>query len=141
MSSAITIAAVVAVGSAVQGQKEARKGKKAQKKANKLQQKINKLKNQQAMRDYLRNFRQAQSNAIINAVAAGVGLDSSAVRGTLQSQISQVGVATQESAQMTKWGETISDLNLQAGSQFAKSQQWNQLSSFAASFISYGGGA
>lgn len=139
MSSAIT-AAVVAVGSVVSAKKSAKKGEKAQKAANELQKKINKLKNQQAMRDYMRNFRQAQANTIVSAVAAGVGLDSSAMRGTMSSHISQATLVQRESEQMSEWGEAMSTQNLKASSAFNRSAQWSQISQFAASFISFGGG-
>lgn len=135
------IAGVAAVG-AYKSHKAGKKASKAQQAANEAQRKINKLKNFQAKRQFLRNFRQAQANVLTSAIAAGVGIESSAFQGTAQSQLSQRGTALADFAKMDELGgEQTAAMNAQSRAT-AKAQTWGAVSSFASSFISFpsGGG-
>lgn len=140
MSSLATAAIVVAAGSAYVSHKNAKKSSKAQRRANEAQRKINKLKNAQSKRSFLRAFRQQQANVISAGVAAGVGIDSSAIQGSLNAQQRQRQLALREFDKMDELGgeQTIA-LN-QASNYSARAATWGAVSNFATSFISFGGG-
>lgn len=135
MSSAIT-AVVVAAGSAYMSHKAGKKSSKAQQKANEAQRKINKLKNKQAKRAYLRNFRQAQADTYTSAIAAGVGIDSSAFQGARVSHESQRALALKEFGKMDELGGEMTAAMNSAARNTARAQTWGAVSSFAQSFIS-----
>lgn len=139
MSSIATIAVVTSVAAGYKSQQAAKKSTRAQKDSNKLQREINKLKNLQAKRAFLRNFRQQQANVIAQSVAAGVGLDSSAFQGTLQSMQSQAGQSIREFARMDELGAAQTQAMNQISSANRQAQSWGAISQFAASFIGFSG--
>lgn len=141
MSSLATAAIVVAAGSAYASHRAAKKGSRAQKRANEAQRKINKLKNAQSKRSFLRAFRQQQANVISAGVAAGVGIDSSAIQGTLNAQQGQRALAVKEFEQMDEFGGEMTAQMNAASRYSARAATWGAVSNFATSFISFGGGS
>lgn len=140
MSSLVTAAVVVTAAGTYMSHKNAKKGSKAQARANEAQRKINKLKNAQSKRSFLRAFRQQQADVISAAVAAGVGIDSSAVSGTRQSMEMQRRLAVKEFGKMDELGGEQTAAMNQASKYSYRAQTWGQVASFASSFISFGGG-
>ena len=112
-----------------------RKAAKGQERSNEAIRKANVLKNKQSKRQFLKNFRQAQANVYSQAIAAGVGLDSSAFQGTRSSQSAQAGTAIREFREFDKLGaEQTSGMNQAALGQF-QAGAWGQVSSFLQGFI------
>lgn len=136
ITTAIAATAVAGVG-AYESRKAAKKSSRAQQDANEAQRKINQLKNKQAKRQFLRNFRQAQANVLSAAIAAGVGLDSSAFQGTLQSERSQKNVALREFAQMDEFGGEMTNAMNATSRYNARAATWGAVSNFASSFIAF----
>ena len=135
------VTAAVVIGTAVSID-QSKKASKAQKKANTAQRSINQLQNKQNKRQFLRAFRQAQAQALQNAVTAGVGLESSAFQGTVASQATQAEVAVKEFKEADRLGAVqTSALNQAASAQF-KAQVGSSVASFASQFAGYkpGGG-
>jgi len=98
---------------------EGNKARKAQNKARSQQQQSNRIRNLQAKRQFLRNFRVAQAQAIAAPLASGVQ-DSSFARATTASQGTQARVATREFNQQDALGEAASaNLNAAANASFA----------------------
>jgi len=112
-----------------------RKARKGQERTNEAIRKANVLRNKQSKRQFLKNFRQAQANVYSQAIAAGVGLDSSAFQGTRSSQSAQAGTAIREFREFDKLGaEQTSGMNQAALGQF-QAGAWGAVANFAASFI------
>jgi hypothetical protein len=129
-----TIAAVAAIGGKLIA---GRKAKKASKAANAAQRAINKLKNKQNKRAFLRQFRQAQAEALVGGVAAGVDVESSTVAGVLAGQRTQARTAVGEFAEGERLGDVqTAAINRQASANFAASI-FGSVASFA---MSVGGG-
>lgn len=139
MTAAITALAVSTISagaSAIAGSKS----RKAQRRANDAQKKINQLKNLQQKRQFLRQYRQAQSAALIGSVGAGVGLGSSRSQAAMQSQLTQKEVAVAEFAQMDELGgEALNQMNKAAGYQ-GQAATWGAIGNLATSFIAFGSG-
>jgi len=132
--------AVIAGASLAKSVHDGRKAKKAARRANEAQRKQNRLKNRQAKRQYLRAFRQQQAAAIAGAVAANVGLESSAFAGQLASVRSQAGTGVREFAEADKLGmEQGAALQSQADAR-ASSAMWGQVASFSSQFATGAGG-
>ena len=138
VGTAIAVASLaVSAGSAVASHQAGKKAAGAQMAANEAQRKITRLRNQQAKRQYLRQFRQAQAATITNAIAAGVGIDSSAFRGTLVSQERQRATAVQEFNLMDRFGGEMTAA-MQAQSRYnARANTFAAIGSFAQTFISF----
>jgi len=129
-----TITAVAAIGGKLVA---GRKAKKASKAANAAQRAINKLRNKQNKRAFLRNFRQAQAQALVGGVAAGVDVGSSTVQGALAGQESQKRTAVAEFAEGERLGDVqTAAMNKQASANFAASV-FGSVAGFA---MSAGGG-
>lgn len=136
-----TIVAVgVAVTAAAAAHQEKKKSASKKGRANKAQREINKLKNKQAKRNFLRQFRQAQANVLVESVAAGVGLESSAFQATLSSQKQQAITAVQEVEAQERLGERVAKLRRKAGKHDAAATTFSGVSQIASQFISFGGG-
>ncbi len=133
------IAATAAVGSTALSINAAKKGSKAQREANAAQEATNRLRNRQAKRQFLRGFRQAQANTIIASVAAGVGIDSSAFQGTLQSEQSQRSTAVREFKEADDLGAEFASARDRATSASFRSNTFSTISNFATQFVSFGG--
>ncbi len=130
-----TIAAGVAGLSTAASFKMASDARSHGRKANKAQRAINRLTNRQAKRQFLRNFRQAQAATLVSSVAAGVGLESSRVQGTLSSERSQADTAVREFAEMDRLGGVVtSQRNKQVNDSFG-SNIFSSVSNIAQSFI------
>ena len=139
MTAAIT-ALVVAGASTAASVISTRKASKAQRRSNEAQRRINRLKNFQAKRQFLRNFRQAQAQTLVSAIASGVGIESSRTQGTLSGQGSQARSATSEFNFMDELGgEMTSAMNAQSKYQM-QSGIYGQIGSFALSFASMAAG-
>ncbi len=129
-----TIVAVAAIGGKLIA---GRKAKKASKAANATQRAMNKLKNQQNKRAFLRQFRQAQAQALVGGIAAGVDVASSTVAGAMAGQESQRRTAVAEFAEGERLGDVqTAAINRQASANFAASV-FGSVASFA---MSAGGG-
>lgn len=127
------LAVVGAIGSA----RSAKKARKAQEQQNRLQRELNKLKNKQTKRSYMRAFRAQQASAVAAAVASGIGLESSALQGTLASQRRQAGTYADEFLTMDRLGgEITSAMNAQSKYNF-QSQIWGQASQIGMQFASF----
>ncbi len=133
---AATATAAVGVGLSIH---EAKKGTKAGKRANAALRAANRLKNKQAKRAFLRNFRQAQASTLVSAVAAGVGIDSSAFQGTLSSQKTQTRVALDEFAEADQLGTEFATAQSEQTSANTRSSRFGSIASFAQSFIGFKG--
>jgi hypothetical protein len=126
--------AVIAGASLAKSIHDGRKAKKAGRKANEAQRAQNRLKNKQAKRAYLRQFRQRQAAAIAGAVAANVGLESSAFQGQLSSVRTQAATGVREFAEADRLGmEQGAALQSQADAR-ASSAMWGQVASFSSQF-------
>lgn len=134
-----TVAAVVAGASLIGGRRASKKAAAAQEAANEAQRKINRLKNKQARRQFLRNYRQQAANTISGAIAAGVGLESSAFQGMTQSLKAQRNVALDEFYQMDQLGAEYTGYMNAASSRNAQAQRWGVVGGFAQQFISFSG--
>jgi len=133
----MAVSTVLAVAGVAGKMIAGRKAKKAGKRANAAQRALNKLKNKQNKRTFLRNFRQAQAQALVGGVAAGVDVGSSTTQGVLASQGSQARTATAEFAEGERLGDVQSAaINKQASANFAASV-FGSVASFA---MSAGGG-
>jgi hypothetical protein len=119
------------------GIKKGRDAAKAQRRANDTQRAINRLQNKQNKRQFLRQYRQAQANALQAAVAANVGLESSAFQGMLQSRQAQAGTAVREFNEMDRLGGIqASAMDAQSKAQFQAGVA-GAVGSFARSFIAF----
>lgn len=113
----------------------ARKAAKGQERTNEAIRKANILKNKQSKRQFMKNFRQAQANTYSQAIAAGVGLESSAFQGTRSSQSAQASTAIREFKEFDKLGaEQTAGMNQTSLGQF-QAGAWGQVSSFLQGFI------
>jgi len=129
-----TIAAVASIGGKLVA---GRKAKKASKAANAAQRAMNRLKNKQNKRAFLKQFRQAQAQALVGGVAAGVDVGSSTVQGVLAGQRTQRGTAVKEFAESERLGDVQqAAIAKQASANFASSV-FGSVASFA---MSAGGG-
>ena len=137
---ATAIATAVSVAGAASSYVQGKKAAKAQKNANNVQRDSNRLVNKQAKRQFLRNFRQSQANNIVAAVAAGVGLESSGVRGSLASERSQAQTALSEFDKQDELGTQFAGFQNKATNAAFRSATFGQISSFASSFVSFGSG-
>jgi hypothetical protein len=133
MSALITSLAISTVSTGI-SYRNARKQRKAQQSANRTQREINAFQNRQQKRQFLRAFRQAQADSIQTAIAAGVGLDSSAVGGNISSLRSQAGTAVRETAKLDELGgRQFAQIN-QASKYGFQAQTASSVASFAQSF-------
>lgn len=118
-----------AAGSAVMGNK----ARKAQNRARAAQMQANRIRNFQAQRQFMRNFRQAQAEALARGIAGGADPSSSFTQATMASEQSQVKTAQRDFAELSRLGEAASaNLNRAANAQFA-SGLLSTASSFAMS--------
>ena len=131
------IGLAVSAAGTVASLRAGKKATRAQKKANESQRKINRLKNLQARRAFLRQYRQAQANVLSGAIAAGVGLESSAFQGTLQSERSQARTALGEFKQMDQLGGEMTKFMNQQSSAAGRAQTFGAVSNFASQFIAF----
>jgi len=134
------VAGVAAVGGKIASARAARKASKAGKAANAAQLKATRLKNEQAKRQFMRKFRQAQAANLTAGIASGVGLESSTVAGQAASFKTQAGVALSEFKQFDELGAEVSRQRGIQASKNAQSAMFGAVSSFASKFISFGGG-
>jgi len=134
------VAAVIAGGSAVAGAAAGKKSSRAKRRANDAQRRINKLRNKQAKREFLQNFRQAQADAYSTAIAAGIGLESSALQGRLASQRAQADTSVAEFNRMDVLGAEITRNENKAARYDSQAQTWGAVASVASSFIAFGAG-
>lgn len=113
---------------------QGRNAAKAQKQANIAQRNINRRQNAQNKRAFLRNVRQAQANALVGTVAAGVGLESSRAQGERQSNVTQTEVGMYDFNRMGALGGTLTAA-LNAASRYQyQSALFSTASQFAMSF-------
>ena len=133
----VGIVSAVVVASTAYSISQGKKASKAQKQSNEAQRRINELRNKQNKRAFLRQFRQAQADALQSAVAAGVGLESSAFQGTRASQATQAETAVKEFKRMDELGaEQTAALNRASNAQF-RSQVGSAVASFASQFVGW----
>ena len=101
---------------------QGRNAAKAQKQANIAQRNINRRQNAQNKRAFLRNVRQAQAQALVGTVAAGVGLESSRAQGERQSNVTQTEVGVYDFNRMRDLGGVMtSALNAASRYQYQSS--------------------
>jgi len=117
-----------AAGSAVIGNKS----RKAQNRARAAQLQANRIKNFQAQRQFLRNFRLAQAEALMSGLAGGT-TDSSISRATQSSQGTQARVAGGEFKELSRLGESASANLTRAANASFTSGLLSTASSFAMS--------
>ena len=129
----VATTAIVGVGTAVKGAHDAKKAGKA---AAGSQTALNRLTNAQAKRDWLRKFRQLQADAILQGVAAGVGLESSLVQGQLQSQSAQKTQGLKDFAEADRLGASIIGAEQRGADARSNAAIGGTVASFAAQFIS-----
>lgn len=127
----LVLAGVSTISSLISG----RKSSKAQEAANEAQRDINRLRNKQNKRAFMRQFRQAQAAAIQGAVTAGIGIESSAVQGTLSSQAKQALLADHEFKWMDVYGAEMSSQLSKASNYQFQAGVANLVGNFASSFI------
>jgi len=138
MSSLVT-AVVVTGATAYAGYEQGKKSSKAQAAANEAQRKINRLKNKQAKRQYLRQFRQAQADVYTAAVAANVGLESSAFQAIRSSHMAQRDTALREFKAFDALGGEQSAAMTRASNAAFRAQTYGTIAGFASGFIQPGG--
>lgn len=134
MTAIYVAAAVVAAASAYESSVQAKKAQKARNRANQAARDINKIRNTQSKRAFLKKFRAAQANTIAAGVAAGIGLDSSAIRATRSAQASQRALAIGEFDEMQDLSDEQLRYNRKAGQYGLRAGNWGAVSQFAASF-------
>ena len=117
--------------------KSAKKGSKAQAAANEAQRKANRLRNKQAKRAFLRNFRQAQANAVSSAAARGIALESSGIQGVVSSERSQKITVLEEFKEADILGTEFAAAQSAASKASFKAGAFGQVASFASQFISF----
>lgn len=137
MAALSTIAAGVAIAGTAASYVEGRKARKASAAANAAQRESNRLRNFQARRQFLRGFRQAQGQALAGAIAAGIGIESSATQGTLASERSQRDTALREFKEFNRLGDVYTaQINRATNAQF-RAGAYGSLGSFAGNFVDW----
>lgn len=118
-----------AAGTALLGNKT----RTAQNRARRDQQQANRVKNFQAQRQFMRNFKAAQAEALARGVAGGADVSSSFTQATKASQATQAETASRDVGELSRLGESASaQLNRAANASFA-SGLLSTASSFAMS--------
>ena len=135
MAVVTAIAAAVAIGAAVVANKRASSASKKRGKANDSRKAANELRNKQARRNFLRAFRQAQANTLTAGLAAGIGLESSAVQGRRGSEVSQATTGLEEFNQFDILGKQFAKFEKKAARRDVQSGTFSGISSIAQQFI------
>ena len=134
---AVVASIAVGVGAAGLQYSAGRKAAKNQRRANEATRQINRLRNRQAKRQFLKQFRQAQAATLVEGVAAGIGLGSSRVRGTTDSQSSQAFKAVEEFNEMDRLGGEAVRFNNAALARNVQASGFGALSRVAQNFIGF----
>lgn len=102
---------------------------------------INRLRNDQARKKFIRSFRQAQANDIQAGINAGVGIDSSRVRGAVSSTGSQKRQQLKEFGELDRLGAEVIQAEQRSVDANQKAQVGGAIASFASQFINFSGGS
>ena len=117
------------------GLRQEKKAGKAEKRANQAQREINRIRNRQNQRQFLREFRQAQAAALVDATAAGVDVESSRVQGTIASQRSQAQTAGFEFREMDRLGGEVTRFRNEVTTRRARASAFSTIADIGSSFI------
>ena len=131
------IAAVTTVVSTGVSLLEADKAKRAGKKGNKLQKEITALKNKQAKRDFFKNSRVEEANAITSSLASGGDFESSRSQGQQSTIKTQTALGLKEHEKLGALGAEVGkQQQKQADAQF-NSGVASSVAGFANQFASF----
>lgn len=136
MADPVTIAVVgtKAIG-AIAGFSKRKKAKRALARAKRIQTVNKQLAFAQQRRQFIKAARSARAQALIEGIASGADLASSAVQGNLASLRTQEQVALTEFSSQEARNRQIEALGAQAGQQLAGAQQIEGITSFASGAI------